>query len=121
MGDLLPPRQLVAAKAVRKHDRRLRARDLVMDAVRAALKAADAADGQGRMDGHERRDGMRNANLASLADPVTGLHREPGCTPGRRRYPPPTSPPTQGMLKPAKPEKTAAENATGKRAPHRNG
>jgi hypothetical protein len=53
MGDLLPPRQVVAAEPVRKHDRRAGACYLVMDAVRTALKAADAAGGQGRMHGHE--------------------------------------------------------------------
>src|SRR5262245_44022866 len=88
MGDLLPPRQLVAAKAVRKHDRRPRTRDLVMDEVRAALKATDAADGQGRMDGHERREGMRMQTLAGHADPVTGSAASRGFDPGPARLSP---------------------------------
>ena len=73
MGDLLPPRQLVAAKPVRKHDRRPCARYLVVDEVRAALKVADAAGGQGRMHGHEWR-ASRNAT-AKLSDPGGPCHR----------------------------------------------
>src|SRR6516164_2112849 len=53
MGDLLPPRQLVAAEPMRKHDRGPSTRYLVVDEMCAALKAADVAVGQGRIDGHE--------------------------------------------------------------------
>jgi hypothetical protein len=47
MGDLLPPRQLVAAEPVRKHQRRACARDLIVEEAVAALETADAAGGQG--------------------------------------------------------------------------
>jgi len=73
MGDLLPPRQLVAAEPVRKHDRGPCTRYLVVDDVCAALKAADAAGGQGRIDGHEV--GTSRSGTAKLSEPGGACHR----------------------------------------------